>query len=285
MFKFVVGSIHSFIFFRSDAVLDLLSTISISSPRHVEEQTLPLLFSSLPDIAPPRDASAERAKYWRVLSALSVLCVQPELFETLIVRLTTKLDLICVPSSNPASEGRDVEPSAAYAHSILKTVAQTLSTKMDKNHPDVAKYVDRLLPRLYNLFIYSALLSSEQTMVATDHRLISITGEIITLVVQSVSLQSVPPLSQVLWCLNVRRRQETFTAAVFEAFLTGEVKGIAEGHQKIPVEPKFLPFTVFGTSTTRSEPPSERLSVILGFRLCSAQKPCGLVRRSSRTIV
>ena len=44
--------------------------------------------------------------------------------------------------------------------------------------------------------------------------------------------------------LIIYRRQEAFAAALFSAFLSGDVKGIAEGHQKIPTNVTFRPFEV-----------------------------------------
>lgn len=88
----------------------------------------------------------------------------------------------------PLSEGTDSEPSAAYAHSILKTTADTLSVKVEKGDPDVPKYIDRLLPRLFNLFIYSAVLSSKRPMIATDPRSVTVAAQIIGLVVQTLPI-------------------------------------------------------------------------------------------------
>lgn len=172
----------------SDVALDILSTISITTPRHVEEQTLPLLLSSLPDQAPSRDAILDRAKYQRALSALTKLCLQPDLFETLVIRLTTKLDFICVPATSPSSE-TDTEPSIAYAHSIITALSNTLASKVDMGHVDIPKYIDRLVPRLYNLFIYSAVVPGGEHMVASDPRLVVVAAKIITFTVQSLPLQ------------------------------------------------------------------------------------------------
>lgn len=169
--------------------MSVLNTISESTPRHVQEQTLPLLFSSLPDKAPDREAASDRAKCWRTLSALTTLCVHPELFETLVIRLTTKLDLICAPRTSFETR-EDAEPDSAYAHSLLKTIANTLSAKVDARHPDVPKYIDRLVPRLYNLFIYCALQPGSY-IIANDPRLVSVAGDIIMLVTQCLPLQSV----------------------------------------------------------------------------------------------
>lgn len=165
----------------------MLTTISEVAPRHVVEQTLPLLFSSLPDRAPARDDGSGREECWQTLTTLSKLCIKRELFEQLVIRLTTKLDLICFPSADQMLlVSADPEPTAAYAHMILKALAQALSTKVKGKHPDVAKYLDRLVPIVFNIFVSSAFLSEEQITIATEPRLVQVAAEIINLVVQSV---------------------------------------------------------------------------------------------------
>jgi len=141
-------------------------------------QTLPLLFSFLPDKAPPPNATAERVKYWRALTGLSKLCHCPELFEVLVIRLTTKLDIVCA-----APNATDNELNAAYAHSILNTIATTLASKADNNHADVPKYIDRLVPRLLHLLIFSSVVAKDHPSVATDIRIVKITARILTLIV------------------------------------------------------------------------------------------------------
>jgi len=182
----------------SDAVFDLLSAVAKVNPRPVEAQTLPLLFSSLPDVPPARHAITERIKILNILSALETLCIQAQLFETLVIRLTTKLDLICVPSvSSPTlASVTEVELHAAYAHWILTTLAKTLQKKVDTKDPDVAKYIERLVPGIFNLFVFSALAVTEddgdegkdgwrkRVSVATDPRLVKKAGEIVSLVIQ-----------------------------------------------------------------------------------------------------
>jgi DNA repair/transcription protein MET18/MMS19 len=186
MSSVVFAVFSSFLTFSSDAILDLLKTVSSISARHVSQTTLPLLFSSLPDQAPPRSAEGERIKYWRTLSFLKRLCLQPDLFETLVVRLSTKLDLICLPAADAKLD--DHEVTAAYAHSILRTLADALAQKVEHGHNDVPKYNERLVPRLYNLHIYSTLISNGEYLVATDPRLISVSSEIIGLIVQTASV-------------------------------------------------------------------------------------------------
>lgn len=107
----------------------------------------------------------------------------------MVIRLITKLDLLSFPDAGQSLADDDLEPSAAYAHMILKTLAQTLGTKVKKKHADVSKYIDRLVPNLFNIFVASAFISDEREMIAIEPRLIQVAGEIITLVVQSLSIQ------------------------------------------------------------------------------------------------
>ncbi|KAI0339641.1 ARM repeat-containing protein [Trametopsis cervina] len=219
----------------SDAILDLLTTVSSISPRHVSQTTLPLLFSSLPDQAPPRTADAERLKYWRTLSFLKRLCVQSDLFEMLVIRLSTKLDFICV-SNDDKSLDSDQEPSAAYAHSILRTLADAVAKKVELGHADVSKYVDRLVPRLYHLHIHSSLASNDHQLIAIDPRLLSVSAEIITLVLQTVSVE----------------KQSTFVAGLFDAYLHGKPSSVAEGQQKLPSDQSFSPFSTDAPDTQKN---------------------------------
>jgi DNA repair/transcription protein MET18/MMS19 len=93
-----------------------------------------------------------------------------------------------VPATPPSTE-TDIEPSIAYAYSIMTTVANTLLSKVDLGHVDIPKYIDRLVPRLFNLFIYAAVIPDGDYTVTSDPRLVVVASKIVTLVVQSLSPQ------------------------------------------------------------------------------------------------
>lgn len=177
--------------FASPALLDALSVVCEIAPREVSKTTLPMLFGLLPDRAPTREADAERQKYQRVLKVLKRLCINAELFEVLVIRLTTKLDLICVDrvtTSSPGSTTSDrdaLECSAAYAHSVLSTLEDVLKTKVEALHPDVHKYIDRLVPRLFNLFFHAAAVEGRKA-VAVNPRLVVAGARIIALIARSL---------------------------------------------------------------------------------------------------
>lgn len=177
---------------QSHDVLSLLSSIAVLAPQHVATQILPPLFASLPDRAPARQAQSERTAYWRALQALSALCTHPALFETFVVRLTTKLDLLCstpftsMSTPSPTSQDMDdIEHTVAYAHAILVALRNSLSSKVSRPQadPDVIKCVNTLLPHLFRLCIGAALESNQQVL--TDTRLLLVVVQIIRLVIQS----------------------------------------------------------------------------------------------------
>jgi DNA repair/transcription protein MET18/MMS19 len=204
---------------------------------------MPSLFAALPDEAPSRDALATRLKYWHILSLLRALCHSPDLFEILVIRLTTKVELLSNASVNP---NEDSEPKAAYAHSLLKTIEQTLTAKVGEGDSDVAKHIDRFIPRLYGILLFASLLPSGCHSIATDPQIILVVGSIISLVVSGLSQQYVCHISNNyggIIFLN-HRRQEAFASELFAAFEHGDLSGISGGLHRFPSDTKFQPFEV-----------------------------------------
>jgi DNA repair/transcription protein MET18/MMS19 len=115
------------------------------------------------------------------------LCAQPDLFETLVVRLSVRLSFLYAPTTVP----EDPEPSEAYAHALLSTLADVLARKVERGDLDVPKYVDRLVPRLFNLAAYGVLSAQESTEgpCIADPRVIGVSARLVNLVVQSLSAQ------------------------------------------------------------------------------------------------
>ena len=120
----------------------------------------------------------EISKYRCVLQLLGRLCVQPILFETLVIRLSAKLDILLSRSGD--IEG--AEPIAAYAHSLLQTLSRVLAVKVGENHVDVPKYLELLAIPLYNLFVSSALKGPGG--IATNERLLVVAGKVVSFVVR-----------------------------------------------------------------------------------------------------
>ncbi|CAE6522908.1 unnamed protein product [Rhizoctonia solani] len=198
--------------------LEILNVISTVAPKVVEETTLPMLFASLPDNAPPRGADDERAKYWGILSALAALCEAPTLFEVLVIRLSTKLEIIC--GSTPA----DRECAAAYAHALLQTLSNVLVRKSDAGHADVPKYLDRLLPALLIAVIKATISPTPGEEVATHPKILPTIATIFTMVVR----------------LALAPKQASFIHSMSKLFYETRVEGILVS--RLPPQCNFHPF-------------------------------------------
>lgn len=85
----------------------------------------------------------------------------------------------------------ELELAQAYSYMILKTLLEALKTKVKGKNADVVKYIENLVPSLFNVFAVSASWSGDRVIVASDPRLFRVAGDIITLVVQSLPLSSV----------------------------------------------------------------------------------------------
>ncbi|KZT43226.1 hypothetical protein SISSUDRAFT_1057991 [Sistotremastrum suecicum HHB10207 ss-3] len=222
-----------------EAALTLLKSVSLKEPHHIEENTLPLLFASLPDRGPERQATEERAYIWKTLGALEKLCAQPSLFETLVVKLSSKVELLCsITPLQEAPDGRaeERECNAAYAHAMLMTLSNVFSQKLDEKHTDLPKYLNRLIPRLYNLFVYFAYNPEPQLCVATHPHLIDAASRIIVLTMRSLNVED----------------QTAFVKQLFGLYLEGQFGSILEGHFKIATNYPFAPFKDGAPESQRS---------------------------------
>ena len=104
--------------------------------------------------------------------------MQPILFETLVIRLSAKLDILFSRSGDTGG----AEPIAAYAHSLLQTLSRVLAVKVGENHVDVLKYLELLAIPLYSLFVSSALKGPGG--IATNERLLVVAGKVVSFVVR-----------------------------------------------------------------------------------------------------
>jgi DNA repair/transcription protein MET18/MMS19 len=174
------------------AVVKALTAISVVHPALVENITLPLLFHNLPETAPGIDKVEARDQYRDVLKSLSELCVQPALFETLVVRVTTKLDLMSsspsISSENDSAEYRECE--VAFIWDLLNALLGVIETKIKHNHLDVVKHFDRIIPRLNTLAFNAAGPSTQPTEpLFRDGRLLTIVGRLTETMVWELSLE------------------------------------------------------------------------------------------------
>ncbi|ORY74067.1 ARM repeat-containing protein [Leucosporidium creatinivorum] len=177
-----------------DEALDGLVTISELHPRIIEAETLPILFKALPDEA-PLPGSLRSESYRRALGALAALCVHPDLFEILSLRLVARLDGVV---SAPTQDKEKKEHASLYAHHLLATLRAVLKFKVGKGHGDVGKYIEKMVPKLLGMFVLPTLKSMDEGEVARDPRLLVDAGRVVTVVVQRCDVDRQSQLSDAM---------------------------------------------------------------------------------------
>ncbi|GAA5990089.1 hypothetical protein JCM10908_005818 [Rhodotorula pacifica] len=235
-----------------DAALDALVVIARMYPRVIENLTLPLLLATLPTAPLPLPGSAESDDYRRALEALAALCIHPDLFEILVLRLLARLDETLAISAPVGSS--DYTAATLYAHHLLATLRAVIQEKIKRGHVDVAKYIESFVPRLSALLIlpttFALAAPDASRPVATDPRLVLDAGRVVNLIVQRVEAE----------------RQTTLSHAVNEAFHRGNLQpylsAAASGSGPVP----FRPFET-------SSPTSQRNLTALFSALLLAMKP------------
>lgn len=188
------------------AALDGLRDIARVNPRVLEETTLPLLFARLPDgISSDDGAESTRGVVRRALGALARLCTQEALFDTLVVKLFAKLELIC---ATPTGSAQEHEGNVGYVRGLLVTVLTVLEEKTRSKHADVARYGVTLPPRLFSLVLSGAARAADGNgngdtppPVATDERVIRDIGRLLTVLVRALGADKQAELAQ--WMYSV----------------------------------------------------------------------------------
>ncbi len=219
---------------RTEAI-QALSAISLLVSKPMEESTLPMLFGKLPDSAPALDQVESRFQYLQILESLSELCVSPSLFETLVVRVLSKLDLLCEDVEKMKVDGKDDsdiqhECDVAYAFALLNCLLTTLRKKVVAKHLDVSKYFDQVVPRLFSLSLNGAKLEGAGPSIAADVRIISACAAVVEILTQTSGAE----------------RQSDFANVLIPAFRTSGVDQLASTGKhtmKILDGPQVLPFS------------------------------------------
>ena len=182
--------------------MDALISISRLYADIVESTTLSLLFHNLPDRAPPVSATTERDQYRRILASLVKTCTLPSFFETLLIRIITKLELLASATFNSEADadvlmnGEDqVDPrecNIAYAYELLDCLVQVVNAKLAAKHADVARYFDKIIPHLHGLVVAAAVPKFGYVQpLFRDRRLLAIIAELTETLMWELSAESV----------------------------------------------------------------------------------------------
>lgn len=140
----------------------------------IETQTVPFLLAQLPHERP-----TDLVRVRIALGALARLCVAPDLFERLCVRLFALLSAICEVQSNDAVD-------VGYACALLATLQVCLEAKIAAAHTDVPKYAASLPERLLHLLL-PPICAGGQPMVAAALPVVQRASEMLAVVVPHIA--------------------------------------------------------------------------------------------------
>lgn len=189
--------------------LDALDSLAQSHPDFIEDISLPPLFQLLPDVAPSADDATAIAEYRVALAALATLCKLPALFETLLIRLLSRIEMLC---AHTQAKPERLQQTVAYLHNLLTTLRVVIEKKIAAGHTDIQNCASRVLHRLSGLFIGRAVLGNSGRSAALSTRLIADVGKILTLLVQQMDERYAVRLRQVSTSLHKPSQDTTRNA-------------------------------------------------------------------------
>ncbi|EST09581.1 RNAPII transcription regulator C-terminal [Kalmanozyma brasiliensis GHG001] len=267
----------------------------------IEEVVLPVLLEKLPDRIEPLtdpesrttgnamdDTEAEldlvKANIRRSLGALSRLCVAPFLFEAVVVKLFTKLELCCRPSRFGVTESSEEgeaestvreqlaalqEANVGYARGLILTLQTMVDLKRQNGHRDLVKYAQTLPSRLVGLTL-SGLGTGE------GGREVSIAAR------PAVVADTAALLGTFVKLLDVNR-QKDLLASLNTTFVRGQSTFVTEGGEegvslipaKSPLAQTFEPFTT--TSETPFATASRNTVALLSAAVVASAPAAGVV--------
>ena len=299
------------------------TTVAAANPtaKVIEQVVLPVLLENLPDRIEPLDDPEERtagnamddteaeldlikANIRRSLGALSRLCVASFLFEAVVVKLFTKLELCCRPSARRASgtnegimgvtetneEGKPTsvvqeqletlqEANVGYARGLILTLQTMVDLKRQNGHRDLAKYAQTLPSRLVSL-----TLSGLATAAEGDGKGMSIAAH------PAVVAEMAALLGTFVKLLDANRQRELLTS-LNQTFIRGQStfveNGAAEGVSLIASGSRllqtFAPFSATGGADGAFASASRNAVALLSAAIVASAPSAGVVQLCATT--
>ncbi|PGH26805.1 hypothetical protein AJ80_01571 [Polytolypa hystricis UAMH7299] len=156
---------------RKEAVR-ALAEISKCKPRLIIDISFPAFMATLPDSEPESEET-----YMNTLDCLAQISVEQDVFQTLVRRLLSKLDIILQPGalSKPA-----------YPRAILLTILYSLTQKGLENDPHLDFYFDKIIIKLCRSVAMAAM-EETPAIGLTDSSLLDTLGRLCNLIFRSLS--------------------------------------------------------------------------------------------------
>jgi DNA repair/transcription protein MET18/MMS19 len=207
-------------------VLEALAEVAKIKPQLILDITFPAFLAELPDTetGERRDASMKvRKGYKEILAAFAQVSTERAIFEVLLRRLFSKLDIVL--SSIPSSvAGLMLATSTVtYPHAIIGTIYLVLQKKSLRSDVDLPSYMETLLPTLLNKIV-PATITGPHTRILCSREILHVVSLIVNTVVRTGDVSS----------------QTAFYRELFKLFVSSEVSTLISSNQDL-VAAKFRP--------------------------------------------
>ncbi|OJD17068.1 hypothetical protein AJ78_02816 [Emergomyces pasteurianus Ep9510] len=148
-----------------------LAGMSKHKPQLIIDITFPAFMATLPD----SDRGADPV-YLTTLESLAQISIEKDIFETLVRRLLSKLEIVLQPGNTSTS---------AYPRAILLTILYAMDRKGLKDDSNIDYYYDQILVKLCRRAAM-ATMENDTTTVMQDSSILDILGRLCNLIVRSL---------------------------------------------------------------------------------------------------
>jgi DNA repair/transcription protein MET18/MMS19 len=213
--------ISLFLLTCSRQVLSALADLAKTKPQLILDITFPAFLAELPDseTSEKRDASIRQKKgYKTILSALSQISSERVIFEVLLRRLFSKLDILLSRTLATQFANVDSTSSITYPHAILGTIFLVIKNKAANHDADLPSYINSVVPTLLSKVIIPAAILGPKSTVLCSREVIHVVALIVNAVVRETDVSV----------------QNQFYKELFKLYATGEPSAlILSNHEEV----------------------------------------------------
>lgn len=209
--------------------MSALADIAKTKPQLILDITFPAFLAELPDssdIVEKRDASMRPRKgYKMILAALAQISSEQEIFQVLLRRLFSKLDIVL--SSMSSRIISYLAPSSiTYPHAILGTIFLVVQKKAQSSDVDLPSYMETLVPTLLCRVIVASTITDPRTRILCSREVVHVVALIINAVVRVAAVPA----------------QNEFYKELFKLFVSYEPSKLVSSNQELLIA-NFRPFS------------------------------------------
>jgi DNA repair/transcription protein MET18/MMS19 len=211
----------------SRKVLEALAEVANIKPQLILDITFPAFLAELPDTetGERRDASMKvRKGYKEILAAFAQVSTERAIFEVLLRRLFSKLDIVLSSTPTPVASLTIATSTITYPHAIIGTIYLVLQKKSLRSDVDLPSYMETLLPTLLNKIIVPATINGPHTRVLCSREILHVVSLIVNTVVRTCDVTS----------------QTAFYRELFKLFVSSETSTLISSNQEL-VAARFRP--------------------------------------------